>query len=303
MTVDWYDSAYPPNASQCAQAKAGGIAGWAGYFKFGNDGILNGWALSDFQRVQQSGLRTLAYCSGWASPTVARSQSLTWDVEICLDVEGGIRGDGGWVQGWLDAAQSGLYGNWGCHAGRAAAFHVLAAYPTSGDPSDASWWAQSPRPAGLCGWQWAGSHSWAGITVDSSWFDDGIANGLFGPGSGSIGEAVNISEKRAWVRLSYVAALQFEPQSQAILDGWANQIADDGSNLEGIVQSIIDGQEANAHRTALLKVESLLAANPTLAGPPGPPGPAGAAGPAGPAGTVAAHDHVIPGGVTEPFTP
>lgn len=196
MTVDWFDSAFPPNASQCAQAKAAGIAGWAGYFKFGNDGILNGWALSDFQRVQAAGLRTIAYVSGWASPTVARAQSLTWDVEICLDVEGGIRGDGGWVQGWLDAAQSGLYGNWGCHAGRAAAFHVLAAYPTSGDPSGASWWAQSPRPGGLCGWQWAGSHSWAGITVDSSWFDDGIANGLFGPGSGSIGEISDLTPEQ-----------------------------------------------------------------------------------------------------------
>jgi hypothetical protein len=188
----WLDSAVAPNDSQIAQAKAAGYAGWAGYFyapgiyhPYAADGRDLGWTMERFHAVQNAGLGALAYCSGNADPLAMRAQSHTWDVPICLDDEAGIRADGPWVQPWLDASGAGLYGNYWVHTGRTAPFHVLAAYPTSGDPYDASWWSQTPRPAGICAWQWAGSHSWAGITVDSTWADDNFP-GVLGGGSGSI---------------------------------------------------------------------------------------------------------------------
>ena len=174
------DSAIPPRDISITAAKGYGIRLWAGYFKFGNDGIYNGWTLQDFQRVQNAGLLTLAYCSGWADPNQCRSQSLTWDVPICLDVEGGIRGDGQWVQGWLDAAQCGLYGGLGCHQNRRAAFHVLADYPGY-DPG--ATWLSGTRPPGTCAWQWQGTHAAFGASVDSSWWDDAFL-GLHGGGGG-----------------------------------------------------------------------------------------------------------------------
>ena len=184
LMIEWLDSAYPPNDAQIAAAKAAGIGGWAGYFA--GTFILNGWSKADFDRVKAGGLRTMAYCSGWDDPAADKAQSIAWAVTICLDVEGGIRGDGPWVPPWLAASGSGLYGNYGCHGGRSAAFHVLAAYLGGGDPQ-ATWWGSTPRPAGPCGWQWLGTHDFAGKGVDSAWFDDAIALLGFGPGGGSLG--------------------------------------------------------------------------------------------------------------------
>jgi len=65
---------------------------------------------------------------------------------LCLDIESGIRGDGPWKQAWLDASGAGVYGNGPCHNCRAA-FHVLAAYPGSGDVRR-DLVAATPRPAG-----------------------------------------------------------------------------------------------------------------------------------------------------------
>ena len=47
----------------------------------------------------------------------------------CLDVEGGIRADGAWVQPWLDASGAGLYGNAPVFSGRRAAFYETASDP------------------------------------------------------------------------------------------------------------------------------------------------------------------------------
>lgn len=180
--IEWLDSAYPPSAAQIVAAIKAGYGGWAGYFAGPN--ILNGWAKSDFDRVKESGLKTMAYCSGWSDPAAMKAQSISWGVQICLDDEPGIRPHGTWTQDWLNTSGAGQYGNYQYHI--SAAFHVLAAYPTSGDPTGVDWWTQTPRPAGITGWQWAGSHGFAGITVDSSWFDDAIGLMTFGPGGGSI---------------------------------------------------------------------------------------------------------------------
>lgn len=200
MTRSFLDSAYPPNDAQLEAAKGAGYAGWNGYFA--GPHILNGWARADFDRVKRHGLATLAYCSGWSSAAAMRAQSIAWGVRICLDVEGGIRAlvhpddteylkatlarptareshlfaASSWVQPWLTVAGAGVYGNYWVHPGLRAAFYVLAAYPTSGDPSHVSWaTAYGPRPGLLCGWQWAGSHDFHGRTVDSNWFDDALA--------------------------------------------------------------------------------------------------------------------------------
>jgi hypothetical protein len=96
-------------------------------------------------------------------------------------------------------------------------------------------------------------------------------------------EAMNINEKRAWVLISFVAALGRTPASAADRDGWANQITDDGSNLDAIVTNIVNSPEGMTHLAA---IRALVAAGPAKPGPAGPPGPQGQAGPPGPAGTT-----------------
>jgi hypothetical protein len=171
------DSAYPPDDRSIAAAASAGITNWAGYFA--GPKILNGWSLSDFHRVQAAGLTTHAYCSGWSDPLAMRAQGLSWDIPICLDVEGRIRGDGPWVQGWLDASGAGLYGNLDVHH-HTAPFHILADYP--GYDPKATWPSNAPKPPTACGWQWQGTHQQYGHAVDSAWLDDD----LFGDAGGVI---------------------------------------------------------------------------------------------------------------------
>jgi hypothetical protein len=177
------DSAYPPNDAQIAAAKAAGYAAWFGYFKFGNDGILNGWADADFQRVLAGGLETSAYWSGYADPLQVKARAAALGIRTRLDVEGGLRPNGDWVQGALDAAGSGLYGNGPVFPVRTALDYIIADYP--GYDPGATWPSGLPRPNGPCGWQWQGSHAFAGISVDSNWLDDNFF--AFGPGGGTIG--------------------------------------------------------------------------------------------------------------------
>lgn len=179
----WRDMAYPPSDAQIAQFKAQGISGIAGYFKFGNDGVLNGWADSDFQRIIAGGLGTIAFCSGWADPVACKTRAASLGIQICLDDESGMRGDGTWVQAWLDASGAGLYGNNPVFAGRRAAFYIWAGY--FGYNPNLTWPGWEPRPNGPTGWQWQGTHNENGISVDSDWFDDAIG-GFHGGGGGQI---------------------------------------------------------------------------------------------------------------------
>lgn len=183
------DSAYPPSDAVLAAAAQAGVGAWFGYFAGPN--ILNGWAKTDFDRVKAHGMVTLAYCSGWSDPAAMRAQSLAWGVPICLDDESGLRPDGQWVQGWLDISGAGLYGNWFVH-NRNAPFHILAAYPTSGDPFEATWNTQ-PRPPGPCGWQWCGTHPEFGASCDSAFLDPWFA-GLHGGGGGTLSTSLSPKE-------------------------------------------------------------------------------------------------------------
>jgi hypothetical protein len=54
---------------------------------------------------------------------------------------------------------------------------------------------------------------------------------------------MQIAEKRAWVRVAYLAALDREPESVQTEDSWAAQIHDDGSNVDAIVAAIADSAE------------------------------------------------------------
>ncbi len=179
------DSSTPPSTASIIAAKNAEVKLWAGYFAGPN--ILRGWAQDDFTRIQENGLATLAYCSGWSNPATMKAQSANWGVPICLDVENGIRGDGPWVQGWLDASGAGLYGNLGVHTGRRAAFHVLAYYPNPVPTIPMTWAPRATPPSSPCGWQYRGSHSNYGATIDSCWFDDFFMSLRFTFGSGSLG--------------------------------------------------------------------------------------------------------------------
>lgn len=191
--IEGLDSATPPTNAQARAAAAAGVRLWNGYlstaafapsipFPHSAYGLYNCWTQSGFEAARLCGSTPIAYCSGWDSPGALKALAAAWNVRLCLDVESGIRPDGPWVQPWVAAAGSGLYGNAPVHVGRTAAFHVLAAYPTSGDPTGATWNA-TPKPAEACGWQWVGTHTEFGLGVDRGDYDDWFA-GKYGPQPG-----------------------------------------------------------------------------------------------------------------------
>lgn len=57
-----------------------------------------------------------------------------------------------------------------------------------------------------------------------------------------------ISEKNAWVRTMFLAALGREPESGAVQQQYAAAIHDDGSNVDEVLTSIADSPEGRAHR-------------------------------------------------------
>jgi hypothetical protein len=167
----------PPTDAQIASARAAGYGVWAGYLPGLFIDPAHFWSKSDFDRVRSAGLGTFAYVSGQEDPANMKSQGAANGVQICLDVEGGIRPDGPWVQSWLDISGAGLYGNAPVFNGRSARFSVLANYP--GFDPRATWPSTLQHPNGPTGWQWQGTHNEFGISVDSTWFDDSLAS-LFG---------------------------------------------------------------------------------------------------------------------------
>lgn len=78
-----------------------------------------------------------------------------------------------WVQPWLDAAVAGQYGNAPVFTGVHAACYVFAAY-LGYDPG-LSWPSYEIRPTdGPCGWQFQGTTSMFGKSVDLTHYDDGF---------------------------------------------------------------------------------------------------------------------------------
>jgi len=145
---------------------------WSGYLTTKlHVNIASPWRKEDYDRVKAAGLPSLAFCSGLDDPAACKQKAADWGVKLCLDVESGIRGDGPWVQPWLDASGAGLYGNAPVFAHRRAPFYVLAWY-LNHNPN-ATWVSDPryPRPHGPCGWQWQGTHSEFGCSVDRGWYD------------------------------------------------------------------------------------------------------------------------------------
>jgi hypothetical protein len=177
--VSGVDSSFcKPTPVLAAHARAAGYSLWSGYIATGGGVRLAApWSQQEFDYARLVGGTPIAYCSGWDDPVALRILAGMWHVRLCLDVEDGIRGDGPWVQPFLDSSGAGLYGNAGVFPGRRAAFYVEAEYPLSGDPFGDSWPPRLARPPGPCAWQWAGTHSEFGCDVDSMWADPWFAGG------------------------------------------------------------------------------------------------------------------------------
>ncbi len=164
------DSAQPPTVAQVDLARANGVHMWSGYIAtVPNVGLERVWTLAEFDVVRRLDGRPLAYCSGWDSPIALRQLADEWDVLLTLDLEDGIRSDGGWVPAFLTVSGAGLYGTRAIHR-YAAPFHILAGYP--GHDPNATWPNDLTRPDAPCGWQWEGTHTESGASVDRGWFDD-----------------------------------------------------------------------------------------------------------------------------------
>lgn len=178
-------SADRPSAATADEARNAGVGLWCGYLATQpNVGLYSVWDRSDFDNARRCGGKPIAFCSGRDDPVACRDLAAAWDVRLCVDVESGIRDDGPWVQGWLDASGAGLYGLPSVHNGRRAAFHVVAWYrvtpPACGDPG-ATWPSWLARPDAPAAWQFCGTHTEFGLSVDRGWYDDWFGNTTGGP--------------------------------------------------------------------------------------------------------------------------
>lgn len=159
-----------PSAAQADAAATAGVRVWCGYIATrAGVGLAAPWTELAFMNAKRCGGVPLAFASGWDDPAACRAAAAAWGVRLVLDCEDGIRGLGSWSQGWLDVSGAGLYGAAHVH-GLRAALHVLARYP--GRDPGSTWPADLARPAGPVGWQWQGTHTEFGCSVDRSWLDD-----------------------------------------------------------------------------------------------------------------------------------
>lgn len=189
LIVGGLDSSFNrPTRAQARAARAAGIRAWGGYFGSSPGlGLATLWSRADFAVLQAEGIQPIGFCSGWDDEDWIRNTAAEWGIQPCVDVERGIRDDGPWVAGWVRRAQAGLYGAMSVHyetgepPGRGANFNILAWYPGY-DPRSSWFDAIELRPPGPCGWQWQGTHSEFGLSVDRLWFDGLIITS--GPGRG-----------------------------------------------------------------------------------------------------------------------
>jgi hypothetical protein len=167
-TLDSYSA---PSDAQIALAKADGVKAWNGYLPGAH--IDSTWKSTDFARIKDAGLYTLAYASGAADPLAMKTLALQWGVKGCLDVERSIRPNGTWVQPWLTDSGFGFYASQSGYPQDAAAFHVVAVYVV--DDPHVSWPAGMPLPGNTPhGWQWCENEAAYGTDVDRSWFDSTV---------------------------------------------------------------------------------------------------------------------------------
>lgn len=222
MTQAYLDSAYPPNDAALAVAVAAGVRGWSGYFAGPN--ILNGWSDADFRRVRAHGLAAVAFCSGWSDPRECGARANSLGIACCLDDEAAIRPPGSWAQSWVDFASAGHYGGPSVVLTVSARFYIVAAYPATADPGAQSWPSWLARPSKPCAWQWAGSHVFAGVTVDATWTDDafgaimgGVAQLVVGDSGNNDPHGKGAVYRTDWMTKQYIADPGALPGFQASL--------------------------------------------------------------------------------------
>jgi hypothetical protein len=230
------DSAEPqnrPTAAMIPQLKAAGIRLWIGYIATrGGVNLLSAWDQTSFDIVRQLGSTPVAMCSGLDDPVALKGLAAAWNVSLCLDDEAAIRPDGPWVQPFLDISGAGLYGNAQYHVARSAPFHILAAYPCPPpqlcDPG-ATWSPNVARPPTPTGWQWAGTHTEFGLSVDRGWYDDWFLTG----GDMALSQGLKVGLAHTAISAVY----NREPTQQELFD-FANTLNDDGSNYNDLVQGL-----------------------------------------------------------------
>lgn len=164
------DSSYDaPSADDALTAREAGVSLWSGYLTIRSGvGIAAPWTQLAFENARLCGSTPLAFCSGWDDPVALRERAQQWRVRLCLDCEDGIRGPGSWVPGFLQLSLAGLYGSVSTVQAYGAPFKVAADYPGF-DPEKTF-----PYPSGSLptGWQWQGTHTEFGRSVDRGWYDD-----------------------------------------------------------------------------------------------------------------------------------
>lgn len=277
--VPGLDSSFDrPTPAQAAAAYAAGVRAWGGYFGSADGlGLATRWSRQDFEVVKAAGMTAIGFCSGWDDPNWIRDTAAAWGILAAVDVEAHIRDDGPWVQPWLDVSLAGLYGNSSVHyntAGRRAAFHIVSWYfavpPACFDPALTwPWWL--PRPAAPCGWQFCGTHSEFGLSVDRSWVDDWFAPALSG---GTVGADMNADETKAFARVLIAVFKGRTPFDQAELDSIVGGLTP--GNFEALVTTLEMAAEYSAAAgVAAVTLKDRIDKLP--AGPPGPPGPPGPA--------------------------
>lgn len=217
--IDGLDSAQPPTPEQVGAARAAGVGLWSGYLATRPGvNLLRPWSEAEFDVARLAGGTPIAFCSGWDDPAACRDLAAAWDVRLCLDVEDAIRGDGPWVQLWLDDSGAGLYGDCGVHDGRRAAFRVLAWYPIV--PVAGTWndVGCPPRPAGPCGWQSQGSHQEFGLDVDRGWYDDWFGGAMTPEEHGWLADVTTWVDQVAGPNLAAIMA------ARPAEDQWRQQV-------------------------------------------------------------------------------
>lgn len=158
-----------PSANDALTARAAGVGMWNGYIATKSGVNLEApWTQLAFENARLCGATPLAFCSGLDDPVALKALAQAWNVRLCLDCESGIRGPGPWVSAWLAASGAGLYGSVATVQAYDAPFKVAAEYPGF-DPGKTF-----PYPSGSLptGWQWEGTHSEFGRSVDRGWYDD-----------------------------------------------------------------------------------------------------------------------------------
>ena len=268
-------SADKPTLADVQAAVRAGVKVWSGYISTKpNVNIWSPWTQANFDVARQCGGTPIAYCSGFDDPVALGKLAAQWGVRLCLDVEDGIRPDGDWVQTFLNESGAGLYGNITVHAKRVAAFHILAAYPGA-DPN-ATWPAGKIPPGPVCGWQWAGSETLYGCTVDLNWLDDSFVAPT--PTNKPIPEGKLLSDANTLSFLiAQAQALAGQDPFDATHEAYATAMAEDiiagKTNLQEVCNPMLEAHVHNyplgvpAGTTAALSLEQgKVVASRTIAG-------------------------------------